>query len=202
MSFSWRFQDDGSDSSPTFSPKRRKLSYTTVDKNEKFIEVVDCEDKEEDDWLPPPPKVSTDTLKLGDDSTIKDLSGGFSDTQPLIQSVLDGYNVCTFANGQTGLRKTYTMKNSHVPYSDNKLTQLFQDLLGGQAKILMFVHISPQLNAVREIISTLKFAERVATIELGATRVNKGSVDVKELKEQIASLKVALARKEGQVEPM
>ncbi|KAI7996820.1 putative small ubiquitin-related modifier 8 [Camellia lanceoleosa] len=68
--------DDCSDSSPAFSPKRRKLSYTaveTLDKNEKFIEVVDCEDKEEDDWLPPPPKVSADTLKLGEDSTIKEL---------------------------------------------------------------------------------------------------------------------------------
>ncbi|XP_012839813.1 PREDICTED: kinesin KP1-like, partial [Erythranthe guttata] len=33
----------------------------------------------------------------------------FSDTQPLVQSVLDGYNVCIFAYGQTGSGKTYTM---------------------------------------------------------------------------------------------
>lgn len=33
----------------------------------------------------------------------------FSDTQPLIRSVLDGYNVCIFAYGQTGSGKTYTM---------------------------------------------------------------------------------------------
>ncbi|KAL7199019.1 hypothetical protein ACSBR2_021329 [Camellia fascicularis] len=93
-------------------------------------------------------------------------------------------------------------KNSHVPYRNSKLTQLLQDSLGGQAKTLMFVHISPELDAVGETISTLKFAERVATVELGAARVNKDSADVKELKEQIASLKAALARKEGQVEPM
>lgn len=31
------------------------------------------------------------------------------DTQPLIRSVLDGYNVCIFAYGQTGSGKTYTM---------------------------------------------------------------------------------------------
>ncbi|XP_068641306.1 kinesin-like protein KIN-14C [Aristolochia californica] len=33
----------------------------------------------------------------------------FLDTQPLIRSVLDGYNVCILAYGQTGSGKTYTM---------------------------------------------------------------------------------------------
>lgn len=93
-------------------------------------------------------------------------------------------------------------KNPHVPYRNSKLTQLLQDSLGGQAKTLMFVHISPEPDAVGETISTLKFAERVATVELGAARVNKDSADVKELKEQIASLKAALARKEGEPEDM
>ncbi|KAH7838800.1 hypothetical protein Vadar_031319 [Vaccinium darrowii] len=93
-------------------------------------------------------------------------------------------------------------KNSHVPYRNSKLTQLLQDSLGGQAKTLMFVHISPEADAIGETISTLKFAERVATVELGAARVNKDGADVKELKEQIAILKAALARKEGKLEPM
>ncbi|KAL8101030.1 kinesin-like protein KIN-14I [Apium graveolens] len=93
-------------------------------------------------------------------------------------------------------------KNSHVPYRNSKLTQLLQDSLGGQAKTLMFVHISPEPDAVGETISTLKFAERVATVELGAARVNKDTSDVKELKEQIASLRAALARKEREPEPV
>ncbi|KAI3682965.1 hypothetical protein L1987_83379 [Smallanthus sonchifolius] len=33
----------------------------------------------------------------------------YVDTQPLIRSVLDGYNVCIFAYGQTGSGKTFTM---------------------------------------------------------------------------------------------
>ncbi|XP_038996449.1 kinesin-like protein KIN-14I [Hibiscus syriacus] len=91
-------------------------------------------------------------------------------------------------------------RNPHVPYRNSKLTQLLQDSLGGQAKTLMFVHISPEPDALAETVSTLKFAERVATVELGAARVNKDTPDVKELKEQITSLKAALARKEEETE--
>ncbi|GJM95489.1 hypothetical protein PR202_ga12229 [Eleusine coracana subsp. coracana] len=91
-------------------------------------------------------------------------------------------------------------KNSHVPYRNSKLTQLLQDSLGGQAKTLMFVHISPEPDAVGETISTLKFAERVASVELGAAKANKEGSEVRELKEQIAYLKAALAKKEGESE--
>ncbi|KAK3119338.1 hypothetical protein QOZ80_9BG0718300 [Eleusine coracana subsp. coracana] len=87
-------------------------------------------------------------------------------------------------------------KNTHVPYRNSKLTQFLQDSLGGQAKTLMFVHIAPEPDAVSESISTLKFAERVATVELGAAKSNKEGAEVKELKEQIACLRAALARKD------
>ena len=36
----------------------------------------------------------------------------FVDTSPLIESVIDGYNVTVFAYGQTGSGKTYTMEGS------------------------------------------------------------------------------------------
>ena len=49
----------------------------------------------------------------------------------------------------------------------------------------MFVHMSPEMDAVGETLSTLKFAERVATIELGAAKLNKENGEVKELKEQV-----------------
>jgi kinesin family member C2/C3 len=39
----------------------------------------------------------------------------FSDMQPLIRSVLDGFNVCIFAYGQTGSGKTYTMVRNYRP---------------------------------------------------------------------------------------
>lgn len=49
----------------------------------------------------------------------------------------------------------------------------------------MFVHVSPELDAVGETISTLKFAERVASVELGAAKANKEGSEVRELKEQV-----------------
>lgn len=49
----------------------------------------------------------------------------------------------------------------------------------------MFVHINPELNALGETISTLKFAERVASIELGAARSNKETGEIRELKEEV-----------------
>lgn len=49
----------------------------------------------------------------------------------------------------------------------------------------MFVHISPDAESYGETISTLKFAERVALVELGAAHSQKESGDVGELKEQV-----------------
>lgn len=49
----------------------------------------------------------------------------------------------------------------------------------------MFVHINPEANAIGETISTLKFAERVASIELGAARANKETTEIRDLKAEV-----------------
>ncbi|KAH7431572.1 hypothetical protein KP509_08G055800 [Ceratopteris richardii] len=91
-------------------------------------------------------------------------------------------------------------KSSHVPYRNSKLTQLLQNSLAGQAKSLMFVHISPDIESFGETMSTLKFAERVASVELGAARSNKESKEVRDLKEQVNMLKDIIAKKDGEIE--
>lgn len=49
----------------------------------------------------------------------------------------------------------------------------------------MFAHVSPEEDSFGETVSTLKFAQRVSTVELGAARLNRESRDVMQLKEQV-----------------
>lgn len=91
-------------------------------------------------------------------------------------------------------------KSAHVPYRNSKLTQILQDSLGGHAKTLMFVQLNPDTESYSETISTLKFAERVAGVELGAARSNKESKEIKDLKDQIATLKDVVTKKDTEIE--
>lgn len=49
----------------------------------------------------------------------------------------------------------------------------------------MFVQLNPDVNSYSESLSTLKFAERVSGVELGAARSSKEGRDVRELMEQV-----------------
>lgn len=58
-------------------------------------------------------------------------------------------------------------------------------IVGGHAKTLMFAHVSPESDSFGETVSTLKFAQRVSTVELGAARMNKETSEVMQLKAQV-----------------
>jgi len=80
----------------------------------------------------------------------------------------------------------------HVPFRNSKLTHLLQDSLSGNAKVMMFVHVSPEASSSGESLSTLKFAARVGEIALGPARRNGESGRVFEAKE------AALAARRGE----
>ncbi|KAL0905558.1 hypothetical protein M5K25_023988 [Dendrobium thyrsiflorum] len=95
-----------------------------------------------------------------------------------------------------------SQKSAHVPYRNSKLTQVLQSSLGGQAKTLMFVQVNPDVESCSETLSTLMFAERVSGVELGAAKSNKEGKDIKDLIEQVTSLKDTIARKDEEIEQL
>jgi len=52
-----------------------------------------------------------------------------------------------------------------VPYRNHKLTQLLSDSLGGSAKTLMFVNVSPAKSEVEETLNSLAYASRARNIQ-------------------------------------
>lgn len=51
----------------------------------------------------------------------------------------------------------------------------------------MFVQLNPDAISYSESMSTLKFAERVSGVELGAAKSSKDGKDVRDLMEQVSS---------------
>nr|GEX77245.1 kinesin-like protein KIN-14C [Tanacetum cinerariifolium] len=93
-----------------------------------------------------------------------------------------------------------SQKSVHVPFRNSKLTQVLQSSLGGQAKTLMFVQLNPEATSYSESLGTLKFADRVSGVELGPAQNNKARSNVKELMEQVASLKHTITKKDEEIE--
>ncbi|XP_016318750.1 LOW QUALITY PROTEIN: kinesin-like protein KIFC3 [Sinocyclocheilus anshuiensis] len=58
-------------------------------------------------------------------------------------------------------------KHSHVPFRNSRLTYLLQDSLSGDSKTLMMVQVSPLESNASESVCSLKFAQRVRTVEIG-----------------------------------
>ncbi|XP_040897888.1 kinesin-like protein KIFC3 isoform X4 [Toxotes jaculatrix] len=60
-------------------------------------------------------------------------------------------------------------KHSHVPFRNSRLTYLLQDSLSGDSKTLMMVQVSPLPGNMSESVCSLKFAQRVRSVELSSS---------------------------------
>ena len=72
-------------------------------------------------------------------------------------------------------------EQSFIPYRNNKLTMLMQDSLGGNAKTLMFVNISPADYNCDETVISLTYASRVKLITNDASK-NSDNKEIARLK--------------------
>ena len=79
-----------------------------------------------------------------------------------------------------------------IPYRNNKLTQVMQDSLGGNAKTLMFVNFSPADYNADETATSLSYAARVKKIVNNASKQAE-SEEVARLKALVKRLQAANA---------
>ncbi|KAL6274282.1 hypothetical protein ACE6H2_024974 [Prunus campanulata] len=73
----------------------------------------------------------------------------------------------------------------HIPYRNHKLTMLMSDSLGGNAKTLMFVNVSPAESNVDETHNSLMYASRVRSIVNDPSK-NVSSKEIMRLKKLVA----------------
>jgi len=76
-------------------------------------------------------------------------------------------------------------EQGHIPYRNHKLTMLLSDCLGGNAKTLMFVNVSPTDSNLDETQNSLQYATRVRTIKNDASK-NESNKEMQRLKGQLS----------------
>eukprot|EP00730_Choanoeca_flexa_P018551 TRINITY_DN9023_c0_g1_i3.p1 TRINITY_DN9023_c0_g1~~TRINITY_DN9023_c0_g1_i3.p1 ORF type:complete len:900 (+),score=263.76 TRINITY_DN9023_c0_g1_i3:174-2873(+) len=70
--------------------------------------------------------------------------------------------------------KALAVGSPHVPYRNSKLTHLLQDSLGGDAKVAVFVNVSPLESNLSETHMSLQFGQNIRKVELGAASKQTG----------------------------
>ncbi|KAJ7544255.1 hypothetical protein O6H91_09G070900 [Diphasiastrum complanatum] len=73
----------------------------------------------------------------------------------------------------------------HIPYRNHKLTMLMSDSLGGNAKTLMFVNVSPAESNIDETHNSLGYATRVRSITNDPTK-NTTTKEIVRLKKLVS----------------
>jgi len=83
--------------------------------------------------------------------------------------------------------KKLSMKETLIPYRNNKLTFYMSDCLGGNSKSLMFVNVSPSNKNSFDTQQSLVYANRVKLIKNNVFKIHENT-QVKHLKTTINDL--------------
>jgi len=66
--------------------------------------------------------------------------------------------------------RALAQKQAHVPFRDSTLTYMLQTCLGGNAKCLMLVNVSPATTNTSETLCSLRFAQKVNSTGVGIAK--------------------------------
>ena len=145
------------------------------------------------------------TLELSPESTLRakinlvDLAGSENQNNTgakgtrLKEACAINKSLSALGNVISALTSRSKGKSRHIPYRDSILTRLLQESLGGNAKAIMLVAISPASSNYAQTYSTLSFAERAKKIvnRVSRNKESKGDM-VKALKAEIDRLRALL----------
>ena len=121
--------------------------------------------------------------------SLVDLAGSerVSKTEATAERLKEGRAINKSLSALGDVISALSSNESHIPYRNNKLTMLMSDSLGGTAKTLMFVNISPASYNLEETTMSLYYAARVKLITNDPTK-NVESKEMSTLKQEILSV--------------
>ncbi|KFY64332.1 hypothetical protein V497_01747 [Pseudogymnoascus sp. VKM F-4516 (FW-969)] len=104
-----------------------KIAYPDVEKESKELELMGPEEKSSLGTITRKTNAFTFDRTFGPSTTNEEVFGEISQ---LVQSALDGYNVCIFCYGQTGAGKTHTMSSADgmIPRATHMIYEKATDL--------------------------------------------------------------------------
>ena len=94
---------------------------------------------------------------------------------PLREAVQIGMSLSALGNVISSLADE---RSRVIPYRDSKLTNLLKDSLGGPAKMVFLAHVPPESSCWHESLSTLRYANRAATINNKPLAMNCGKHEI------------------------
>lgn len=123
--------------------------------------------------------------------SLVDLAGSerVSKTEATAERLKEGRAINKSLSALGDVISALSSNESHIPYRNNKLTMLMSDSLGGTAKTLMFVNISPANYNQEETTMSLYYAARVKLITNDPSK-NVESKEMSVLKQEIINVTI------------
>ena len=86
------------------------------------------------------------------------------------QALTEAKNINKSLSALAHVFESLSQRAQHVPFRDSTLTYMLQTCLGGNAKCLMLVNVSPATTNTSETLCSLRFAQKVNSTGVGIAK--------------------------------